>query len=132
MSNDPTSRAELRRRLAASIGDEAADTLMEALPPHSWDELATKHDVFALKTDLEAVKADVAEVKADVAEVKADVAGLRREFEHHRELIDARFEANEHKLMSAFRGELARTVVISQFASVLATAGVVIAAAKLL
>ena len=118
MSNDPTSRAELRRRLAATIGEEAADSLMEALPPHRWDELATKQDLTLLKSDLERLRTD-----------------FERVFAHHREVIDARFDANEHKLVAAFHQELSRNtraIVFSQIGVVLSTATAVIAAAKLL
>src|SRR5437764_206623 len=93
MARNPQSRDELHRRLVEFIGSEAADTLMEALPPHSWDELATKDMVvatkdmvvatndmvLAVKADLELVKDDVAAVKYDVAAVKEDVAAVKED-----------------------------------------------------
>ncbi len=156
MARDPRSRHELQRRLEELLGEEGAHTLMEALPPHPWDELVTKadmlllksdveavkSDVEAVKSDVEAVKSDVEAVKSDVAEVKTDVALLRIGFDHLDAKIDRlderwgdRLEATEHRLMAAFRGELntaitaqTRTIVFSFLGSLIATGSLVIAA----
>ncbi len=52
MSNDPRSRDHLRQRLDQTIGEEASDTLMEALPPVPSNELATKADLGELEQRL--------------------------------------------------------------------------------
>jgi hypothetical protein len=75
---DERSRHHLYLRLEQALGPEAAATLMDHLPPLGWADVATKRDLDALEQRLE----------------------LRFE------TIDARFEAAEHKLMAAFRGEL--------------------------
>jgi hypothetical protein len=114
MPRDPQSRDELHRRLAESIGPEAAATLMEALPPHPWDELASRSDVGELRRDFERL-----DTKIDRVE----------------ERFTARLETTEHKLMAAFRLELAsstRAIIFSQIGVVLSTGTLVIAAARLL
>jgi hypothetical protein len=142
MARDPRSRHELQRRLEELLGEEGAHTLMEALPPHSWDELATKTDVLAVKADVEGVRADVEGVRADVEAVKADVALLRLGFDHLDAKIDRlderwgdRLDSSEHRLMAAFRGELnsaitaqTRTIVFSLLGSLVATGSLAIAA----
>jgi predicted nuclease with TOPRIM domain len=134
LARDPQSRHDLYRRLSELLGAEHADTLMEALPPHSWDELATRADLFLLRSDLESVKADVESVKADVESVKADVESVKADvesvkadvesvkrdvglltigFERFDDRLDRmderwtdRLETTEHKIVAAFRGEL--------------------------
>jgi hypothetical protein len=54
MRIDESARRELHARLSSAIGDEAASTLMEQLPPTSWEELATKDDLRELEQRLEA------------------------------------------------------------------------------
>lgn len=128
MPRDPQSRDELHRRLAESIGPEAAATLMEALPPHPWDELASRSDVAVLKTD-------VAVLKTDVGELCRDFERLDTKIDRVEERFTARLETTEHKLMAAFRLELAsstRAIIFSQIGVVLSTGTLVIAAARLL
>lgn len=45
-----TQRTTLYNRLNDAIGQEAARTLMEQLPPMGWDQVATKEDVKASET----------------------------------------------------------------------------------
>jgi len=75
---DERSRHQLYLRLEEVLGDEAATTLMEHLPPVGWADVATKHDLVLLKRDLDALE----------------------------QRLELRFEALEHKVISAFRGEL--------------------------
>jgi hypothetical protein len=145
LSRDPRSRDDLHQRLTEVLGAPHADTLMEALPPHSRDELATKTDLGVLKADIEHVKADVEHVKADVEHVKADVGLLRIGFERFEERLDqmdehwtTRLELTEHRLTAVFRGELhaaitsqTRSILLSVLGATLATGSLVLAAARL-
>jgi hypothetical protein len=87
---------------------------MENLPPHPWDKIATRDDLARLQRDLEF---QIAGVKNDL---EAQIAGVK------------------HEVIASFRGELLQTVavqtrmsLIANFASVLTTAAIVIAAVKL-
>jgi hypothetical protein len=48
-------RRGVRRRLTEVLGEEAAEFLMDRMPPLDWSSLATKQDLeaFATKKDLE-------------------------------------------------------------------------------
>ena len=52
MPVDDRTRLNLHRKLEAVLGHEEADTLMAHLPPVTWNEVATKHDLEALGTSL--------------------------------------------------------------------------------
>jgi hypothetical protein len=87
---DERARHELFLRLEQVLGPERAATPMELMPPVGWADVATKRDLEALEERM----------------------NLR--FELRFDALDRRFEASEHKLMSAFRGELlAQSNVIS-------------------
>jgi len=113
MALDERARHELFLRLEEVLGPESAETLMEMMPPVGWAEVTTKRDLDALEERM----------------------NLRFE------LVDQRFEALEHKLVAAFRGELlaqsnlitaqTRTLVIANIGTVLSMAALAFAAAKL-
>ena len=50
MAIDEHARYQLYLRLEERLGAEAAETLMEHLPPAGWAEVATKHDLDQLRT----------------------------------------------------------------------------------
>jgi hypothetical protein len=114
MARDPRSRDELYRRLAEVLGADATDTLMEALPPHHWDELATKDDLARLDQRLD------------------------QRLDHMEARWTARLEATEYKIVAAFRGELnaaitsqTRSIMFSLLGGMLGTGSLVLAAARL-
>jgi hypothetical protein len=124
MALDERARHELFLRLEQALGPEAAETLMELLPPVGWADVATKRDLDALEERM----------------------NLRFELMEHRfEMVDQRFEALEHKLLAAFRGELlsavtaqsnvisaqTRTLIIANVGTVLSIAAMAFGAAKL-
>ncbi|MGH9011111.1 MAG: hypothetical protein ACRDYF_14855 [Acidimicrobiia bacterium] len=108
---DERSRHQLYLRLEEALGEEAATTLMEYLPPVGWADVATKHDLagveVALRRDLEAVEASLRrDLMAVEASLRRELQGLEERLELRFENIDQRFETLEHKLVSTFRGEL--------------------------
>jgi hypothetical protein len=107
MASDAQDRHELHQRLAETIGPEAAGTLMEGLPPHPWNKIATKDD---LALDIDRLRNDLG---SQIANAKNEV-------------------------IMVVRGELLQTVatqtrmgLIANFASVLTTAAIMLAAVKL-
>ncbi|MDE0066584.1 MAG: hypothetical protein OXN44_06900, partial [Acidimicrobiaceae bacterium] len=64
-------RFELREELIEFIGQDKAETLMEALPPVSWDQLATKDDLNTLET---VIGAEFTKVAAEFTAVRGELA----------------------------------------------------------
>jgi hypothetical protein len=114
MASDAQDRHELHQRLAEAIGPDAAGTLMENLPPHPWDKMATKDDL------------------------ARELAQLETRLSHRIDLVEEHIGSAKNEVIGALRGELIQTVavqtrmgLIANFASVLTTAAIVIAAVKL-
>ena len=122
---DERSRHELYLRLEEALGADAATTLMEHLPPTGWADVATRRDVDALKGELQGFE-DHMDLRLAAFEENMNLRLAAFEersnhrFEAHEErsnhgfevlegrfdAMETRFEATEHKLMAAFRGEL--------------------------
>ncbi len=71
---DEMKRLALVERLIEMLGKEHALTLMEHLPPTTWDQLATKDDL----------KMTATELRGEFAELRGEFAELRGEFGEHR------------------------------------------------
>lgn len=56
-------RRQLHSHVAAGLGTEAADMLLDELPPLAWAELATKQDLTNLETTL---RAELSELRGDL------------------------------------------------------------------
>ena len=54
MSITEASRFQLRTAIGQILSEEAADTLMELLPPVGWADVATKTDLQHLRDELKA------------------------------------------------------------------------------
>ena len=68
-------RAALYTSLMDTMGEEAADTLMDQLPPSGWDQVATKDDLAGFEQRLQASLAVAfAEINANFAEMNAELA----------------------------------------------------------
>ena len=74
-------RLALAERLIEVLGKEPALTLMEHLPPTSWDQLATKDDVKMAAIEL---RGEFAELRGEFAELRGEFAELRGESREHR------------------------------------------------
>lgn len=75
MSITEASRFQLRTAIGQILSEEAADTLMELLPPVGWADVATKTDLQHLHDEL---KADIHALRV---EFKADIHALQLSFE---------------------------------------------------
>ena len=68
-------RAALYTRLVDSMGDEAAETLMDQLPPSGWDQMATKDDLAGVELRLQsALTVATAGTDVKLAEINARFA----------------------------------------------------------
>ena len=69
MAATQAQRAALYTSRVESMDEEAADTLMDQLPPNGWDQMATKEDLAGVELRLQAVlAAAVAEMNTKFAE----------------------------------------------------------------
>ena len=71
MSLTEASRFQLRTAIGQILDEEAADTLMELLPPVGWADVATKTDLQYLRDEL---KSDIHSLRN---ELKGDIQNLR-------------------------------------------------------
>jgi hypothetical protein len=71
MSITEASRFQLRTAIGQILSEEAADTLMELLPPVGWADAATKTDLQHLRDEL---KGDIRNLRE---ELKADMLNLQ-------------------------------------------------------
>ena len=154
MPGDDRARLALYERLVELLGSGLASSVMEQLPPMPWDELAKKRDLEGLRVatqrDLEdlrvATKDDIAglraEIKRDLDQLQTETKrGLdqlhletKRGFDQHRADTRRDFETFEHKIMAAMRAEMSaqtRTFVRAQAGTLLTTASLAFAAARL-
>ena len=76
MAATQAQRASLYASLVDSMGEEAADTLMDQLPPSGWDQMATKDDLAGLELRLQAAfAAAIAETNVKIAENHTKLVG---------------------------------------------------------
>lgn len=117
MALDELARHELHSRLRDAIGEQAAATLMDYLPPVGWADVATKRDLDALEQRIDA--------RFDALDSRFDV-------------VEARVEARIEALRADLRGEITtaitaqtRTFMFAVLGSNLTIAGIAFAAAAL-
>ena len=120
MAVDERKRHEMYLSLEQALGREAADTLMELVPPVGWADVATKHDVQALEA---ATRHDI---KALEAATRKDLKGLEERMELRFQVVDNKFIAMEARMLSTLSDKLRRqTITLATL--ILGAAGAVIA-----
>ena len=81
MALEESSRRLLYTSAAAALGTEAADVLMEHLPPAGWADLARRSDV---EHETGLLRAEIGTVRAEIgtlrAEMRGEFAAVRAEF----------------------------------------------------
>ncbi len=113
MSITEASRFQLRTAIGQILSEEAADTLMELLPPVGWADVATKTDLQHLRDELKgdinslrvATKTDLHhlrdEMQADIKnlrdELKGDIRNLRDELKGDMHALQLTIEATLEK-----------------------------------
>ena len=100
MSITEASRFQLRTAIGLILSEEAADTLMELLPPVGWADVATKTDLHYLNGDIQNLRN---ELKSDIDslrnELKSDIQSLRNELKGDMLNLQLTIEVGVRKLI---------------------------------
>ena len=68
MTVDERARRMVHAKLEEALGEEAADAMMELLPPVGWGDLATRADVQHLGIEL---RGEMAELRGEITRLEA-------------------------------------------------------------
>lgn len=99
---DERSRHELYLRLEATLGTDAADTMMEHLPPVGWADVATRRD---LDTAEAALRQDLGGLEERTSlRIGASEDRMNGRFEAFEERMNGRFEVFEERMNGRFEG----------------------------
>ena len=133
MSITEASRFQLRTAIGQILSEEAADTLMELLPPVGWADVATKTDLHHLRDELKAeihslrvaTKTDLQHLRD---ELKADMLNLRNEFKADIQALQLSFETTLEKRLH----EQTKWFITTMIAMNAVTVAVAVALSKLI
>ena len=102
MSLTEEGRHQLHSSLIRAIGADAANTLMEMLPPVGWADVATKYDLDQLRA---ATKQDLDQLRAAT---KHDLDQLRAETKHDLDQVHSELQHGLDQLRLETQGDLGR------------------------
>ena len=133
MSITEASRFQLRTAIGQILDEEAADTLMELLPPVGWADVATKTDLQHLRDELKgdinslrvATKSDLQHLRN---ELKSDINSLRNELKGDMLNLQLTIEVNVRKLIH----EQTKWLITTMIAMNAVTVAVAVALSKLI
>ena len=133
MSITEASRFQLRTAMGLILSEEAADTLMELLPPVGWADVATKTDLQHLRDELKgdinslrvATKTDIQHLRD---ELKSDINSLRNELKGDMLNLQLTIEVNVRKLIH----EQTKWLITTMIAMNAVTVAVAVALSKLI
>ena len=133
MSITEASRFQLRTAIGKILDEEAADTLMELLPPVGWADVATKTDLQHLRNELKgdinslrvATKSDLQHLRN---ELKNDINSLRNELKGDMLNLQLTIEVNVRKLIH----EQTKWLITTMIAMNAVTVAVAVALSKLI
>ena len=133
MSITEASRFQLRTAIGQILSEEAADTLMELLPPVGWADVATKTDLQHLRDELKgdinslrvATKSDLQHLRN---ELKNDINSLRNEIKGDMLNLQLTIEVNVRKLIH----EQTKWLITTMIAMNAVTVAVAVALSKLI
>ena len=133
MSITEASRFQLRTAIGKILDEEAADTLMELLPPVGWADVATKTDLQHLRDELKgdinslrvATKSDLQHLRN---EHKNDIDSLRNELKGDMLNLQLTIEVNVRKLIH----EQTKWLITTMIAMNAVTVAVAVALSKLI
>ena len=119
MSVQEQARHELIQRLVATLGEQAAATLMTYLPPVGWADVATKRDLDALEERL-VLRTDALvqrEIGGLRGEMHHEIGGLRGEMQQRFDQTQQRFDQTQQRF-DQMRDELRRQTLLIVFSLV--------------
>lgn len=121
MAVDERRRRELFTRIAAAIGEEAATTMFELLPPET--DVATRTDVGRAET-----RSDrrFNEVNGRLDGIDGRLDQIDGRLDRLEQRVDERADALRNELIAVFRGELVAAVAGQTRALIVATATAVV------
>ena len=129
MSITEASRFQPRTAIGQILSEEAADTLMELLPPVGWADVATKTDLHYLNGDIQNLRN---ELKSDIDslrnELKSDIQSLRNELKGDMLNLQLTIEVNVRKLIH----EQTKWLITTMIAMNAVTVAVAVALSKLI
>ena len=133
MSITEASRFQLRTAIGQILSEEAADTLMELLPPVGWADVATKTDLQHLRDELKAeIHSLRVATKTDLQHLrdalKADMLNLRNEFKADIQALQLSFETTLEKRLH----EQTKWFITTMIAMNAVTVAVAVALSKLI
>lgn len=122
----------LHQRLEAVLGDEAAVTLMQHLPPGGWTDLATKGDINGLDHRFDGLgqRIDGLEQRFDGLERRMD--RLENRFENRMDRSDDQME-RLHQRMDGFHRELrtqTRVFTLAMLGAMATNTSIIVAAIR--
>ena len=83
MAVDERARHQLFLRVEEELGSEAAETLMELLPPVGWADVATKDDLRQLEERMDLrMQALHSDLSADMSKLRGDILERMSEQAH--------------------------------------------------
>jgi hypothetical protein len=118
MSITEASRFQLRTAIGQILSEEAADTLMELLPPVGWADVATKTDLHYLNGGIQNLR----------NELKSDIDSLRNELKSDMLNLQLTMEVNVRKLIH----EQTKWLITTMIAMNAVTVAVAVALSKLI
>ncbi|MFN8038595.1 MAG: hypothetical protein U0Q07_05210 [Acidimicrobiales bacterium] len=121
------SRHEMVKRLEEALGEEAAMTLVEHLPPVGWGDVARRSDLAAFDPRLEQIHRRFEEVDRRFDQVDA-------RFEDLEARLGARFEQGLAQLETRISNELRRQMwgmIVAFVSAMVAVSGVLLAAVRI-
>ena len=100
MTSREQRRFRLRAALGEQLGDEAAEDLMDSLPPFDWTHIATKDDIHRLELRFDATDQRFVSVNHRLDGIDQRLDGIDQRLDrvdHHFDGIDQRFDVMDKK-----------------------------------
>lgn len=127
-------RRQLYSALEHGLGSGPATILMELLPPVGWADVARQSDLVAVRGEMAELrgelKGEMAELRGEMSELRSELKGEMAELRGEMAEFRAELKGEITELRAVFKAQLPK-LYVANMATALATAGLVLAAARL-